>query len=104
MQAELDKVTLDLEAKVSIFAPCSAIIVAADIRWPQLAPPHPTLPRALTLPAEGLSSEALSEALTAMSEMPNTQWEDGRVSGAVYHGGDEMGQVWTEAMSKFIVS
>jgi sphinganine-1-phosphate aldolase len=36
--------------------------------------------------------------------MPNTQWEDGRVSGAVYHGGDEMGKVWTEAMSKFIVS
>ncbi|ORY89596.1 pyridoxal phosphate-dependent transferase [Leucosporidium creatinivorum] len=84
VKAELDTVTLDLETK--------------------LAPPHPSLPRALTLPAEGLSSEALSEALTALSAMPNTQWEDGRVSGAVYHGGEEMGKVWTEAMSKFIVS
>lgn len=57
----------------------------------------------LALPTQGLTREAVSDALTALSAIPNTKWEDGRVSGAVYQGSDEMGSVWAEAMEKFIV-
>lgn len=39
-----------------------------------------------------------------MSELPNTKWENGRVSGAVYHGGKDMGEIWKEAFGKFEVA
>lgn len=36
--------------------------------------------------------------------MKHTRWEDGRVSGAVYHGGKELGKLQTEAFEMFTVS
>ncbi|BGP33086.1 Dihydrosphingosine phosphate lyase [Rhodotorula toruloides] len=81
---ELDKVTLELEEK--------------------LAPKHPDAPSFRSLPDKGLSAEDVSTALTKMSELPNTKWENGRVSGAVYHGGKDMGEIWKEAFGKFEVA
>jgi sphinganine-1-phosphate aldolase len=44
------------------------------------------------------------EELKKLSEMKHTRWEDGRVSGAVYHGGEELGALQTEAFGLFAVS
>lgn len=71
---------------------------------PQLAPKYLSVPPILALPTTGLSSSQVSDALTALSELPNTKWEDGHVSGAVYHGGEEMTAIWREAFGKFVVS
>lgn len=62
------------------------------------------MPPVLALPLTGLTALEVSAALTTLSELPNTKWEEGRVSGAVYHGGEEMGAIWREAFGKFVVS
>ncbi|KAM0749297.1 PLP-dependent transferase [Meredithblackwellia eburnea MCA 4105] len=84
VHGEIDKATIELEEK--------------------LAPKFPTIPATTALPAVGMTFEQVSAALTALSEVPRTEWADGRVSGAVYHGGDSMGDVWKEAFGKFAVS
>ncbi|GAA5914135.1 hypothetical protein JCM6882_004933 [Rhodosporidiobolus microsporus] len=84
VQGELDTVTLELEAKI--------------------APKDGSTKTYLSLPSTGLSTEEVSAELIRMSEIPNTKWESGRVSGAVYHGGKEMGDIWKEAFGRFEVS
>jgi len=84
VEAEIDKATLDLESTV--------------------APRLETAPRQMTLPAEGYSSDEVSAKLTALSALPSAKWQDGFVSGAVYHGGEDMNAVWRDAFSKFTVS
>ncbi|GJN91433.1 hypothetical protein Rhopal_004454-T1 [Rhodotorula paludigena] len=84
VQGELDSVTVDLEKKI--------------------APKDLDAPTHVTLPSSGLSADEVSAALTKLSELPNTKWESGRVSGAVYHGGKDMGDIWREAFGKFEVS
>ncbi|KAK4704539.1 sphinganine-1-phosphate aldolase, partial [Phenoliferia sp. Uapishka_3] len=84
VHGEIDAATIELEAK--------------------LAPKHPTVPPVTSLPSLGLSREEVATALTTLSELPNTKWEDGRVSGAVYHGGEEMNEIWRDAFGKFVVS
>lgn len=42
--------------------------------------------------------------LENLSEMRHTRWEDGRVSGAVYHGGNDLIKLQSEAFEKFIVT
>ncbi|GAA5993343.1 hypothetical protein JCM10908_001437 [Rhodotorula pacifica] len=84
VQGELDKVTLELEAK--------------------LAPKDLTKVSFTSLPAHGLSRTETTSVLDTLANLPNTKWETGRVSGAVYHGGEEMGQLWKEAFGKFEVS
>lgn len=69
----------------------------------QLAPPT-NLPAFASLPTTGLTGPEVTEALVALSELPHTPWLDGRVSGAVYHGGKEMGEIWKEAFGMFEVS
>lgn len=39
-----------------------------------------------------------------LSEMEHTSWEDGHVSGAVYHGGDALLNIQSEAYRMFSVS
>jgi len=68
-----------------------------------LAPKDGPSPNYLALPEKGLSSEQVSEALDQMSSIPNTKWDTGRVSGAVYHGGKDIGDIWREAFGKFEV-
>lgn len=102
---ELDKVTLELEEKVRQRYPvCVDLYSSADMRASQLAPKHPDAPSFRSLPGKGLSASDVSTALTKMSELPNTKWENGRVSGAVYHGGKDMGEIWKEAFGKFEVA
>ena len=69
-----------------------------------MVPSGPGVERTLTLPQEGWSEDQVKAALEKLAEMEHTRWEDGRVSGAVYHGGDELLKLQTEAFGKFTVS
>lgn len=60
--------------------------------------------RYLTLPKEGLAQDAVRAELEALANMDHTRWEDGYVSGAVYHGEDGLLQLQTEAFGKFTVA
>jgi sphinganine-1-phosphate aldolase len=60
--------------------------------------------RYLTLPKEGMSTEAIEKELEALATMDHTRWEDGYVSGAVYHGEDALIKLQTEAFGKFTVA
>ncbi|KAI5481686.1 sphinganine-1-phosphate aldolase [Pseudohyphozyma bogoriensis] len=84
VSSELDAATLDI---------CSSV-----------APSFESCPPVLSLPQTGLSSEELSKQLEVLADLPKTKWENGRVSGAVYHGGEEMEAVWKEAFGKFGVA
>ena len=64
----------------------------------------PGTTRYLTLPKEGWSSEQVSAELDKLGAMEHTRWEDGYVSGAVYHGGNDLAKLQTEAYGKFAVS
>ena len=62
------------------------------------------LTRYLTLPKEGLSDDAVRQELETLATMDHTRWEDGFVSGAVYHGEGELLKLQTEAFGKFTVA
>lgn len=62
------------------------------------------LTRYLTLPKEGMSDEDIKKELDALANLDHTRWEDGYVSGAVYHGEDELLKLQTEAFGKFTVA
>ncbi|KOS18559.1 Sphingosine-1-phosphate lyase [Escovopsis weberi] len=60
--------------------------------------------RYLSLPKEGLPEETVRAELDALASMDHTRWEDGFVSGAVYHGGEDLMRLQTEAFGKFTVA
>jgi sphinganine-1-phosphate aldolase len=60
--------------------------------------------RYLTLPKEPWTEEAVRAELDTLANMDHTRWEDGYVSGAVYHGEDELLKLQTEAYGKFTVA
>ncbi len=60
--------------------------------------------RYLTLPKEGWTEDAVRAELDALAAMDHTRWEDGYVSGAVYHGEDDLLKLQTEAYGKFTVA
>lgn len=60
--------------------------------------------RYLTLPKEGWTEEAVRNELETLATMDHTRWEDGYVSGAVYHGEDDLLKLQTEAYGKFTVA
>jgi sphinganine-1-phosphate aldolase len=70
----------------------------------KLVPSGPGVQRTTSLPTEGWSEDEVRNKLEELSQMEHTRWEDGRVSGAVYHGGDELIRLQTEAFGKFTVS
>ncbi len=70
----------------------------------KLVPQGPGINRYLTLPTEGWTEDQVSAELRKLSEMEHTRWEDGYVSGAVYHGGHELIRLQTEAFGKFTVA
>ncbi|KAI9628577.1 hypothetical protein KEM48_011533 [Puccinia striiformis f. sp. tritici PST-130] len=70
----------------------------------KLAPKGPGIVRWLELPQEGKSSEWLTDELQSLSELPSSNWQSGKVSGTVYHGGEELEQVISSAMNKYIIS
>jgi sphinganine-1-phosphate aldolase len=70
----------------------------------KLVPSGPGIERHLALPKEGWSADKVREELKKLADMKHTRWEDGRVSGAVYHGGRELGELQTEAFGLFTVA
>ena len=64
----------------------------------------PGINRYLALPKEGWTTDQVRAELEKLGEMKRTRWEDGMVSGAVYHGGDELVKLQAEAFEKFSVS
>ncbi|CRK11157.1 hypothetical protein BN1708_017113, partial [Verticillium longisporum] len=62
------------------------------------------LTRYLTLPKEGLSDDVIRTELDTLANMDHTRWEDGYVSGAVYHGEEDLIKLQTEAYGKFTVA
>ena len=70
----------------------------------KLVPQGPGISRYLTLPKEGWTELQVSAELSKLGEMEHTRWEDGKVSGAVYHGGEALVKLQAEAFEKFNVS
>lgn len=70
----------------------------------KLVPRGPGVTRYLSLPEQGWSTDQVRAELVKLSEMEHTKWEDGFVSGAVYHGGKELVKLQTEAFGTFTVS
>lgn len=62
------------------------------------------LARYRSLPARGWEGDRVGEELDRLAGMDHTRWEDGRVSGAVYHGGKDLLQLQCRAYSDFAVS
>lgn len=60
--------------------------------------------RYLTLPKKGWTNDALRAELDRLADMDHTRWEDGYVSGAVYHGEQDLLQLQMEAYGKFTVA
>jgi len=68
----------------------------------KLVPANAT--RYLALPKEGWDQDAVRKELETLANMDHTRWEDGYVSGAVYHGEEELLKLQTEAYGKFTVA
>ncbi|KAL3231177.1 Sphingosine-1-phosphate lyase [Nakaseomyces bracarensis] len=57
------------------------------------------------LPEQGLSSQKINDELDKLKEvLPHTSWEEGKVSGAVYHGGTDLIKLQSQAFEKFCVA
>lgn len=70
----------------------------------KIAPEIPETTRNVLLPSEPWTPEHLRAELSALSSAKRTRWEEGKVSGAVYHGGSELIALQHEAMQMFSVS
>ena len=70
----------------------------------KLAHVPPELSRQTELPTTGWQVDRVKEELQKHGDMKHTRWEDGYVSGAVYHGGKELQELQLDAFSKFTVS
>ncbi|KAH3983609.1 hypothetical protein HBI04_220790 [Parastagonospora nodorum] len=70
----------------------------------KLVPSGPGIERIISLPTTGWSEEDVRKKLGELAGMEHTKWEDGRVSGAVYHGGEDLIRLQTEAFGKFTVA
>lgn len=56
------------------------------------------------LPNEGLTHDKILKELDNLQELEHTLWDKGRVSGAVYHGGDKLLQLQSEAYTKYSIA
>ncbi|KAI5791663.1 pyridoxal phosphate-dependent transferase [Peziza echinospora] len=70
----------------------------------KLVPKGPGVTRYLALPKSGWTDDQVKAELQKLSEMQHAEWEKGRVSGAVYHGGDELLDLQAQAFRLFSVS
>ncbi|KAF2862592.1 PLP-dependent transferase [Piedraia hortae CBS 480.64] len=70
----------------------------------KLVPSGPGVTKFTALPASGWTAEQVRAELDRVAQMEHTRWEDGKVSGAVYHGGEELCSLQTDAFAKFGVS
>ena len=70
----------------------------------KLVPQGPGINRYLTLPKEAWTEQQVRAELQKLGDMEHTRWEDGLVSGAVYHGGKDLIKLQAEAFEKFSVA
>ncbi|CAI5758251.1 unnamed protein product [Candida verbasci] len=56
------------------------------------------------LPKSGLSSSDIEIELDKLKELKHNDWYNGRVSGAVYHGGDDLLKLQSDAYFKYSVA
>jgi sphinganine-1-phosphate aldolase len=69
-----------------------------------LVPSGPGVERYTALPKDGWGADKVRDELKKLAEMKHTRWEEGRVSGAVYHGCEDLSKLQTEAYGIFTVS
>ncbi|WEW60851.1 Dihydrosphingosine phosphate lyase [Emydomyces testavorans] len=70
----------------------------------KLAPQGPGITKYKSLPKQGWTAEQVRAELDRLAGMEHTKWEEGRVSGAVYHGGDDLVKLQTIAWGQFAVA
>ena len=70
----------------------------------KLVPSGPGTNRYLALPKDAWTPDQVRAELDKLGDMDHVRWEDGLVSGAVYHGGDDLISLQTEAYKKFSVA
>ena len=70
----------------------------------RINPSDPSLPAHKSLPSEGLTDSQVLAELDRLAALPHARWEDGRVSGTVYHGGAALGRLQAQAYEKFGVA
>ncbi|OAX77632.1 hypothetical protein ACJ72_08067 [Emergomyces africanus] len=70
----------------------------------KFAPQTPGIVKNKELPKQGWSHDRVRAELDKLAGMEHTKWEEGRVSGAVYHGGDELVELQTTAFGQFAVA
>ncbi|EMG50472.1 Sphingosine-1-phosphate lyase [Candida maltosa Xu316] len=63
-----------------------------------------TLLQVPTLPDHGLTPDEVSEQLDKLQTLKHSDWHNGRVSGAVYHGGDDLLKLQVTAYDKYSVA
>ncbi|KAK9250667.1 pyridoxal phosphate-dependent transferase [Lipomyces tetrasporus] len=69
-----------------------------------MVPRGPGIKRYLELPREGWTDEQVMSELHELANMKHSRWEEGKVSGAVYHGGEDILKLQTEAYGMFSVA
>lgn len=74
--------------------------VLADMEQ-SMIPRGPGITRHLELPEHGWSDEQIFEEMRTLSLMKHSAWEEGKVSGAVYHGGEDIIKLQTEAYGMY---
>ncbi|KAL1721988.1 pyridoxal phosphate-dependent transferase [Schizophyllum commune] len=86
VRTEMDKAKLDIENK--------------------LVPKGPDVTRHLTLPPTGLSAEDVFAEMDKLDKegLSHTDWSKGKISGAVYHGGEELSKLIAAAYTRYLVS
>lgn len=70
----------------------------------KLVPQTPGILKNPSLPKQGWSHGHIRAELDKLAGMEHTKWEEGRVSGAVYHGGEDLIGLQTTAFHRFAVS
>lgn len=70
----------------------------------KLVPSGPGITHYNALPKEGWNADQVRAELAKLGDMEHTKWEEGFVTGAVYHGGDDLLALQAEAFGKFGVA
>lgn len=70
----------------------------------QLIPTGPGVNHYNALPKQGWTSDQVRAELEKLDCMEHTKWEEGYVTGAVYHGGKDLLKLQAEAFESFGVS
>lgn len=61
----------------------------------------PEIPEHHNLPKKGFSPREIKQTLTKLNAMKHSNWESGRLSGAVYHGGEELRKLQTDVYGMY---